>query len=223
MKAYTAFTLTLVLCFVSLAETDCAARQEPPSNLQSLIEQLDKAAAELVKKPEAASITVGLVNKNGLVWSKSYGYADIGRQVPANTESVYRIGSITKQFTALMLLQMVHQGKVHFSDPVEKYFPEIHLVKGEYKDASPITLIQLATHSSGLDSEPDSDTFMQGAVSDWEKILISALPHTKYLHEPGRFFSYSNIGYAILGAALARAAQQLYTAYVKEKYCSLSG
>ena len=208
----------VVLLQLALLTSLAVGQQKPPEDLQPLIDQLDKTAAELVKDPNAASFTIGLVQKSGLVWTKSYGYADIANKKPANADSVYRIGSITKQFTALMLLQLVHDGKVHFSDPVEKYFPEIHQVTGEYKGAPPITLVQLATHTSGLDREPgDTETYVKGPVADWEKILISALPHTKYLYEPGTRFSYSNIGYAILGAALSRAAHQPYTDYVKEK------
>jgi CubicO group peptidase (beta-lactamase class C family) len=114
-----------------------------------------------------------------------------------------------------MLEQLVEAGKVHLSDPVEKFFPEVKTVQGRIPGAPPITLIQLATHTSGLGREPDNtDTYVTGAVSDWEKTLIAALPHTHYILEPGTRFSYSNIGYAILGAALSRAAGEPYTAYV---------
>jgi len=208
----------VTLSLICLRSCSLWCQQQPPEELKPIIDQLDKLATDLVKDPTEASFTIGLVQKNGLVWSKSYGYADIESKRPANADSVYRIGSITKQFTALMLLQLVHDGKVHLSDPVEKYLPEIHQVQGEYKNAPPITLVQLATHTAGLDREPENmETYVKGPVSDWEKILISALPHTKYLYEPGTRFSYSNIGYAILGAALSRAAKQPYTEYVKQK------
>jgi CubicO group peptidase (beta-lactamase class C family) len=207
---------------ISLLPTLLAAlawgQQRPPEDLQPVIEQLDKTASELVKDPNAASFTIGLVQKNGLVWSKSYGYADIAAKKPANEDTVYRIGSITKQFTALMLLQLVHEGKVHFSDPVEKYFPEIHQVQNDYKNAPPITFWQLATHTSGLATEPEPmQTYIKGALADWEKTLIAALPHTRFQYEPGTRFNYSNVGYAVLGAALARAAHQPYIDYVKQK------
>jgi len=122
-------------------------------------------------------------------------------------DTIYRIGSITKQFTAVMLLQSVAQGKVHLSDPVEKFYPEVKEVAGKYTAAPPITLIQLATHHAGLSEEPDEDgRFTTGPVSQWEQTLITALPKLKYEQEPGTRFIYSNIGYAILGAALSRAA-----------------
>ncbi len=117
-----------------------------------------------------------------------------------------------------MLLQLVQEGKVHFSDPVEKYFPEINKVQGRLPSAPPVTLIQLATHTSGLDREPeDTETYLKGPVAEWEKVLIAALPHTRYAYEPGLRFSYSNIGYAILGAALSRAAGQPYVDYVDQR------
>jgi CubicO group peptidase (beta-lactamase class C family) len=207
----------LLLIFVILA--GCAfAQRQPPDSLQPFIQEIDKVATEAVKSPESASFTIGIVGKSGLLWSKSYGYADVSKHQSPNADTVYRVGSITKQFTALMLLQLVHDGKVHFSDPVEKYFPEIHLVQGSLPFAQPITLLQLATHTGGLDREPgDTDTYVKGPVVEWEKTLIAALPHTKYIFEPGTHFSYSNIGYAILGAALSRAAHQSYTEYVKQK------
>src|SRR5262249_4860773 len=80
------------------------------------------------------------------------------------------------------------------------------------------TLIQLATHTSGLAREPDhTDKYLKGPVSEWEKVLIAALDQTGYALEPGTQFSYSNIGYAILGAALSRAAGQSYVEYVSAR------
>jgi CubicO group peptidase (beta-lactamase class C family) len=117
-----------------------------------------------------------------------------------------------------MFLQLVEQGKVSLSDPVEKYFPEINKVQGRLANAPPITLIQLGTMTSGLDREPsDMATYLKGPVSDWDKVLISALPHTKYAYEPDTHYFYSNIGYAILGAALSRVAGSTYPQYVQQK------
>ena len=171
-------------------------------------------SAEFAGRP-VGSVTAGVVAGKELIWTKSYGRADMEKTIPADADTVYRIGSITKMFTALMLEQMVEAGKVHLSDPVEKYFPEINVVQGRMPDAAPITLMQLATHTSGLGREPDNTaTYVTGAVAEWEKTLIAALPHTHYELEPGTRFSYSNIGYAILGAALSRAAGEDYTVYL---------
>ena len=171
-------------------------------------------AATAARNP-VGSVTIGIVSGKQLVWSKSYGAADMEKKIPADADTVYRIGSITKMFTALMLEQLVDAGKVHLSDPAEKYVPEIKQVKGASPDAPPITLIQLATHTSGLGREPDNiKVATAGPVSEWEKTLLAALPHLRYDFESGTRFSYSNMGFAILGAALERAAGEPYTEYV---------
>ena len=187
----------------------------PVASLRPHFSEIDSlVAAELAKRP-VGSVTVGVVSGKDLVWSKSYGDSDMEKKTPADADTVYRIGSISKMFTALMLEQLVEANKVHLSDPVEKYFPEIKLVQDRFPNAPAITLIQLATHTSGLGREPDNtDTYVTGAVADWEKTLIAALPHTHYTLEPGTRYSYSNIGYAILGAALSRAAGEPYLEYV---------
>jgi len=184
-------------------------------SIKSQIEKIDSTIAADVARNPIGSVTVGIVSGKQLIWTKSYGDADMEKKIPADADTVYRIGSITKMFTALMLEQLAETGKVHLSDPVEKYFPEIKQVKGAFPDAPPITLIQLATHTSGLGREPDDVAIATaGPVAEWEKTLIAALPHLKYDFEPGTRFSYSNIGYAILGAALSRAAGEPYVEYV---------
>jgi CubicO group peptidase (beta-lactamase class C family) len=189
------------------------------ASLQSRLAEIDAFVASDFARSKVGSVTAGVVSGKDLVWTKSYGNADMEKKAPADKDTVYRIGSITKMFTAVMLEQLVESGKVHYSDPVEKYFPEIKTVPGRFPDAPPITLIQLVTHTSGLGREPDdTDTYVSGGPpAAWEKTLIAALPHTRYQLEPGTHFFYSNIGLAVLGAALGRAAGQPYMEYVPKR------
>jgi CubicO group peptidase (beta-lactamase class C family) len=176
---------------------------------------VDSLVAAEFAKHAVGSVTVGVVFGKDLIWTRSYGNADMEKKLPADKDTIYRIGSITKMFTALMLEQLVDANKVHLSDPVEKYFSEIKTVPSEFPGAPPVTLIQLANHTSGMDREPaDIEKYVQGPVSEWEKTLIAALGHTRFSIEPGTQFSYSNIGFATLGAALGRAAGEPYTDYV---------
>ena len=185
--------------------------------LEGAIGEVDRLfAAEFAKSP-VGSVTIGVVSGPDLVWTKSYGMADEERKITANQDSVYRIGSITKQVTGIMLLQLVEQGKVRLSDPVEKYYPDIKRVANSFPHAPPITLRDLATHTSGLDREPgDMPTYTTGPVSAWDKTLLSAVAHTKYAYEPGTRYFYSNIGYGILGQALGNAAGAPYIRYVQQ-------
>jgi CubicO group peptidase (beta-lactamase class C family) len=204
-----------IACLVAMVfGLGVASAQTPaPSTLQ----RVDSMAAAEFAHDSIASVTIGVVTPQGLVWTKSYGFADMGTHRLANRQSVYRIGSITKMFTALMLQQLVAAGKIRLSDPVERYYPEIREIRGYSKLAAPITVQELATMTSGISREPEQEgPFWTGSVATWDSTLHLALPHTTMDHAPGTTFLYSNIGYAILGAALGRAAGVPYIQWEKE-------
>ena len=194
------------------------AAAQAPAFAPELRDRLDAMAAAELASDGIAGATVGVVVGGSLVWAKGYGLADIEAKTPATADTVYRIGSITKPFTALMLLQLVEAGRLQLSDPVEKHFPEISRIQGRAPGTPPVTLVQLATMTSGIAREPaDLATFLKGPVSEWEPVMIAALGNTAYAHEPGTRYLYSNIGYAILGAALGRAAGEPYVDYVRAR------
>jgi CubicO group peptidase (beta-lactamase class C family) len=206
-------TVVLVGVWLSVA---VSVRVQTPALAPDLRDRLDGMAAAELAKDGIGGATVGVVAGGALAWAKGYGLADIAAKTPATVDTVYRIGSITKPFTALMLLQLVEAGRVHLSDPVEKYLPEINRIEGRAPDAPPVTLIELATMTSGIAREPeDLPAFLQGPVSEWERVMVAALAKTHYAYEPGTRYLYSNIGYAILGGALGRAAGEPYVDYVR--------
>lgn len=194
-----------------------AAGEALPVRLHAL------AAAEYAREP-SAGLSVAVVRNGRLEWTGQFGLADLNTGAPVTEDTLFRVGSVTKQFTALMLLQLVHDGTVNLSDPVERYLPEIRQVQGRYPHAPPVTLIQLATHTSGLAVESDDPaTYAAGSAEGWEASLLAALPRTRYAFEPGTRYAYSNVDYAILGAALARAAKVPYVRYLHQRIFSPLG
>jgi erythromycin esterase len=209
-----ALAVLITALFLSAVPLNSAAGKD--SDLSRAVKAVDDLVAAEYAKNSYGSITVGVVDGPNMIWTKSYGYADVEKKELATKDTVYRIGGMTIKFTAIMLLQLVQAGKIAMSDPVDKYFPEINLIQG--RDATPLTFLQLATHTSGLPGEPDdAATYGRGPVATWEKTLIAALPHTKFIFKPGERFLYSNLGYAILGAALSRVAGEPYVSYVEKK------
>ena len=206
--------LALLACVVSALAVVPAAQS--PLDKQ-LVAKLDAFVTEEFAKDGVGGATVAIVKGNAVAWAKGYGLADIEARTPASADTVYRIGSITKPFTAVMLLQLVERGTVAMTDPVEKYLPEINRVRNRPEGAPPVTLLQLATMTSGLGREPDDlDTFMVGPVDRWDQVMIEALAKTKYDHAPGTRYQYSNIGYAALGGALSRAAKRPFVDYIRD-------
>jgi CubicO group peptidase (beta-lactamase class C family) len=210
------FLARSLICAGILLESLCAPgvhAQSAPAPAVSGLPSVDSLASTEFAKDSLGSITIGVISGSQLAWTHSYGFADMKTHRLATRSTVYRIGSITKPFTAVMLMQLVEAGKVSLADPVEKYLPEVKQIGSKPSGAQPFTFLQLATMTAGLAREPRlaEGSFLTGQVSDWDKILVSALPHTDYISFPGTEFSYSNIGYAILGAALSRAVGVPYT------------
>ncbi len=86
--------------------------------MPEVIRDLDRIASEAGKNPADVGYTLAVVTRSGLAWTKSYGFADAGRQRPASADTEYEIG--TGAFTAVMLLQLMRDGSAHLSDPGHK-------------------------------------------------------------------------------------------------------
>ena len=121
---------------------------------------------------------------------------------------------MTKAFTALMLMQLRDAGKLHLDDPIEKYLPEFK-IKSRFPDARPATFRQVAAHYSGLPREPPmlheyqvTDEFP--SVED----QLKSLKDPEMMLPAMTMYSYSNLGYNIMGLALSRVAKQPYDQYV---------
>jgi CubicO group peptidase (beta-lactamase class C family) len=213
-------TLKLLFVLLLTAAPLLNARQAvTPADLTSALALIDAHVASEFARDGVGSVTVGVIDKGAVVWTRSHGYADMEAKRPATRESVYRIGSITKQFTALMLLQLAEQGKVRLSDPLEQYVPEASQIPKLSPSQPPITLAQVASMTSGLAREPEASfsDHSVGPVSGWDRKVLTFVPRTRYAHEPGTRYLYSNIGYAMLGVALQRAAGEPFTQYVEKR------
>jgi CubicO group peptidase (beta-lactamase class C family) len=136
-----------------------------------------------------------LVAKDGeILLHKGYGMADRQRKIPCDTETVFDIGSITKQFTSAAILKLEAGGKLNTTDRLDKYFPDAP------RDKAGITLHQLLTHSSGLDHGYGEDT--DYAPRD---LAISVFMKMPLLSPPGQKYRYSNPGFSILPRSSRRS------------------
>ena len=209
------FFVRLTCAFLLACATLTA--QTTTSTFAAAIAQAEAYAADEFNKDPIGSLVVGVVDSGALAWTKSWGHANTETKQPVTDDTRYRIGSITKQFTGLALLQLAERGKLRLSDPLVKHVPEFSQVKSPHPDAPAITLLQLATMTSGLAREP-SGAFdhSSGSSAKWEAIVLGVLPRVTYAHEPGTRYLYCNIGYALLGVALGRAAGQPFTEYVQQ-------
>jgi len=150
--------------------------------------------------------------KNKPLYTRTFGYSNIEKQVPINSETVFDIGSLTKQFTAAGILKLEIEGKIDIDDNLGKFFPDIP------EDKMPITLHQLMTHTSGLKRSFGRD-YSRTSKSDFLRILFSS----ELRHEPGSTYYYSDAGYSLLGAVIEKVTDLSYEEYLQEKIFKPAG
>jgi len=165
----------------------------------------DQLAAD-VAADDVGGIVAGVMVDGDLVWAHAFGWADRDRQVPMSTSSVSRTGSISKSFTAVLMMRLVDEGIIGLDEPVRRYLPAVDGFADRRPHAEPVTFRHLASHTAGLIREPSWPGSVVGPIELWEKRILESIPLTAYDSVPGARYQYSNIGFGTLGLALSRAA-----------------
>src|SRR5919112_6480737 len=199
MKIVSAILLTLAFFTAVSAQTPDKAK-------------LDRFFDRLAEKNQAmGSLTVAKDGK--VLYTRAIGYSQINgsERKPATTATRYRIGSITKMFTAALVFQFVEEGKLKLSDTLDKFFPQI-------PNAGKITITHIITHRSGIHDfvrEPDFRAWSLSARTKDETLAFIARGKPDF--EPGEKRSYSNAGYVLLGFVIEKLDGKPYQDALKKR------
>lgn len=220
MKKLLYLVLTIaILVTVSCHERTTAQTAETaaPTTTPEIIADFDHTLSQALVMKRTGSFSAAIVKNDSIIWSKAFGNADDQKNIVADTSTIYRIGSISKTFTAYLMMLLVQKGVIRLDDPVVTYLPEIASLraKGDAQ-AGAITFRELADHTAGLEREPGLSNAAMGPIEGWEQKVLSSIPTTKVNAPIGKNFAYSNIGYAMLGLALSRAAHKPFMDLVSE-------
>lgn len=188
----------------------------PPPLSPELRERIDSGARTLVRSPKNAGLAIGIL-RDGIPYTFGYGRVPTG---DVDQDTVFEIGSLTKTFTALLLLQAVQDGVVALDDPISKHLPKG--VPAPSRNGKPVTLLQLATHTSGLPRLPANfapkdatNPYADYSAED----LFDGLSTVELERDPGEKYDYSNLGAGLLGEILAFKAGRPYESLVTERLC----
>ncbi|HEY2902528.1 MAG TPA: serine hydrolase domain-containing protein [Polyangia bacterium] len=191
------------------------ADPERRAKLAATFPALEKYFAEQQSLNQLPSLAVGVIIDGGLAYEKGFGVRDLDGKHPADADTVYRIGSITKTFTGLAMLRLRDQGKLALDDPAARYLPALGAVKYPTADSAPITLRHLLTHTSGL-PRVGAFTYAQSDHDVTEPEMLGVLPNTTLVFPPGAGALYSNFGFGLLGAVITRVSGLRYRDYVNQ-------
>ena len=169
-----------------------------------------------VSADDVGGVSAAVARGSDVVWARAFGWADREQRIPAGVGSIYRVGSISKTVTAVVMMRAVERGYIGLDQPLREVFPATARFPGAMEGAPGPTVRQFASHTSGLAREPDWDIAASGPIGIWEERVVASIPLTRFQNAPGAEYSYSNIGYGTLGLAVARAVGRPFMELVEE-------
>jgi len=191
-----------------------ATSKEPPKTLE---ERIDQIVRPVMEKNKTLGVVVGVINNDGRTVI-GYGKTATESDKRPDGDTIFEIGSISKVFTALTLADMAEEGIVGLNDPVQKYLPDG--VKVPTRGPNEMTLLHLATHTSGLPRVPIA-LVLKNQKNPYADItaadVYDFLNHCKLTNDVGSKFAYSNLGGGLLGQVLAVKANKSYEDLIAER------
>lgn len=185
-----------------------------------LITESEKYFAEKLKTDKIIGLSAAIIMDGRVVWKKGFGYSDRQTKVPMTVNTVINIGSVTKTFTALSVLQLKERGLLNIQRPLTKYLPEFHPLTrpGIYLDS--ITVKTLITHTSGIQSDIWKNSDLgSGKYTD----VLGFINETHLVYPAGVAGLYSNAGYNILGHLIKTVTKTDYADYVHKNIFNVLG
>lgn len=215
--SYRPWLLPLLSCSVALFGVGCGDSGPARKTAGTAAAQIDALLSQSFTAGTPGGVVLA-VHRGEVVFRKAYGSAQIELGVPMQPEHVFRLGSITKQFTAVAILQLLEAGKLKLDDDITKYVPILQT------SGHQITLEHLLNHTSGLPNitdQPAWQSTIREALSLQEQLAF--INDKPALFAPGTDWAYSNTGYRLLGEVVEQVSGQTYEHYVQERIFKPAG
>jgi len=192
----------VLVCIISAALSSCA--QNVPEKIDTLLTAFEKQ--------EAFSGSVLVARAGTVLFEKGYGFKNKKQNTRNDSNTIFQIGSITKQFTSAIILQLAEKNQLSLQDKLSKYIPD-------YPHGDQITIEHLLTHTSGVYNYTNDGGFMKNsAYTPIRRDSLIALFKNKPLDfQPGDKFNYSNSGYILLGYIIEKVTGKPYFQVVRER------
>ena len=217
MKYLHYFKMKNIQYYLILLFTIAIIGRSYSQNNTNEIKYLKKELSEYIEKEMSNSHVVGLsialIDDQEVLWAKGFGYADKLNDIEATPKTIYRVGSVSKLFTSLAVMQLAEKKLLFIDDPINKYIPEFS-IKTRFEGMGEITPRNVMSHHAGLPSD-----ILNGFFSQEPKPFTSIIEYlnNEYTCFPPNFcFSYSNPGYSLLGCLIERLSSKSFIDYTKK-------
>jgi len=184
---------------------------------QNSINDLHTVIDSIAVKNKIPGLAMGIVSQDTLISIYNYGFSNLNKKIKVNSNTKFRVGSITKSFLALGFLKLFEEGKLNLETPVKSIAPDL-LFENEWEDTNPVCIVNLLEHTAGFDDVHFNDLSIVD-ISDLP--LISAIRKQKksmrVRWKPGSRYSYSSVGYTIAGYILEKVSGEKYEEFLKQQ------
>lgn len=191
----------------------CPLLAQPPAKYRDAIRALDILFERDQVYAGIPGISVAIVEDQTVIWAKGFGHSNLAKSKSATTDTVYRVGSVSKLFTDIAVMQLVEEGKLDLDTPVTNYLPDF---KPTGKGVEKITLRMLMAHRSGLIREPPVGSYFDPEPLSLEK-TVASLNGIPLVYEPGAKTKYSNAAIAVVGRVLEKVDGRPFVKAVRER------
>lgn len=209
--------LAALLALFLLSAPMPGARAETPEQAaqSALAGKVDALAAEHLAQPGAVGFSIAVAQHGKVLLSKGYGKADLEFDVPADEQTMFRVGSVTKQFTAAIVMRLVERGKLALDDELAKHVPEFPL------QGRKVTILQLLQHTSGIKdyTEVGDECRKLWPLELSHGELLALIQDAPFDFEPGSDWRYDNSGYYLLGMVIEKVTGQSYAEALQSELC----
>lgn len=222
MKTIQIAIIILVLCLSAPGQVAFDPTYKPavfsdPARLEKIKQAfpaIEKIYKDHATRNHFPGIAFGVVVDGKLVFAGNDGYTDIDKKTPVTSQSLFRIASMSKSFTAMAILKLRDDGKLKLDDPAYLYVPELKKQKYPTADSTPITIRQLLTHGAGF---PEDNPWGDRQLADTDKELSALLNgQVSFSNPPGVAYEYANLGFALLGRIVTKVSGMPYQRYIRE-------
>ncbi len=181
------------------------------AKIKTVFSMIDKIYKDHAEKNHFPGYAFGIMLDNHLIYSGGGGYADVKKKIPVTSQSMFRIASITKSFTAMAIIKLRDECKLKLDNPVSLYIPEI-ITQQLTQDSPEITIRDLLTHSAGF---PQDDPWADRNLHMTDRELIALLIEgASFSNVPGTVYEYSNLAFAILGLIIKQISGISYQEFI---------
>ena len=216
MPAHTLGRLSIGVV-LALAGAAGLSGQAPPdrvARLRAAMPRVDNVFETFAARTNVPGITYGVLVDGRLVHTASIGVRELADKSPITPDTVFRIASMTKSFTALSILKLRDEGKLALDDPAGRYVPELSGLPYPTADSPQITVRHLLSHAEGFpEDNPWGDRQLARTDAEMSEMMRAGIPFST---SPGTAYEYSNFGFAILGRVVVNVSGRPYATYVAE-------